>query len=184
MQRRLFHATLTAIALAALACDSPMQPDRAASAAPAFQRSPTADLHAMNTGASAAGAPGQVVACSNRTEASGSALIGPAGGTLVVGNSRLIIPPGAVTEPTLISGTVPDTTIAIIQFEPTGLQFKKPAGLQLDVSGCNATADDSPAVVYVDDAGNTSERIDAVFSNDWHTVAAPIAHFSGYAFAF
>jgi len=136
----------------------------------------------MSAGTPDAGAPGQVVACTNRQESFGSALIGPSGGTLVVGGSRLIVPPGALTEPTLISGTVPDTSVAIIEFEPTGLRFKKAAGLQLDVQGCSA--DSSPAVVYVDEAGNTSERIDAVFSNDWHSVAAPIEHFSGYAFAF
>jgi len=184
MQRRSVCVTLSAIALLAIACDSPVQPDRVAAPGASLSRSPTGQLHAQDGAIADQGAPGQVVACGNRQASYGSAVIGPSGGTLVVGNSRLIVPPGALLAPTLISGTVPDTTIAIIEFEPTGLQFRRPAGLQLDVTGCESTGNDNPAVVYVDDAGNTSERIDAVFSNDWHTVAAPINHFSGYAFAF
>ena len=148
--------------------------------------SESGQLHAMSPGGAAAdaSAPGQVVACSAHEVEVGSAIIGPAGGTLVVGDSRLVVPPGAILQPTLISGTIPDTNVAIIEFQPTGLHFHKPAGLQLDVSGCNPPATGSPAVVYVDENGTPHEQIPAVFSNSWHTVAAPIEHFSGYAFAF
>lgn len=173
--------TLIAAALLAVACDTPTPNEPAAATR---SQSPTGQLHSMADGGADAGAPGQVVACSSHAVQFDTATIGPSGGTLVVGNSRLIVPPGALLTPTLISGTIPDTSIAIIQFEPTGLHFGKPAGLQLDVSGCNPPQSGSPAVVYVDENGNVQERIDAVFSNDWHTVAAPIEHFSGYAFAF
>jgi hypothetical protein len=185
--RRFLTATLIAAALVALGCESPVQPSATAELGTASHaRSPIGQLHSMSVGATeaSANAPGQLVACQNHDTQVGSALIGPSGGTLVVGNSRLIVPAGALTEPTQISGTIPDTTIAIIEFEPTGLRFNKPAGLQLDVSGCDPAASESPAVDYVDDAGNVQEWIEAVFSNDWHTVAAPIDHFSGYAFAF
>ena len=123
---------------------------------------------------------GQVLACSRRAAQTGSAIIGPNGGTLVVGNNQLIIPPGALEEETLITGTVPSDTIASIHFEPEGLRFRKPAGLQLDASGCQR-ADGQPSILYLDEHGNVLEKIDAVYSNWWHSVAAPIQHFSVYA---
>jgi hypothetical protein len=123
---------------------------------------------------------GQVLACSRREAQTGSAVIGPNGGTLVVGNNQLIIPPGALQEETRITGTVPADTIASIHFEPEGLRFRKPAGLQLDATGC-ARAEGQPSILYLDDNGNVLEKIDAVYSNWWHSVAAPIEHFSVYA---
>ena len=123
---------------------------------------------------------GQVLACSRRQAQTGSAVIGPAGGTLVVGNNRLIVPPGALQEEIRISGSVPADTIASIHFEPEGLRFRKPAGLQLDATGCQR-ADGQPSILYLDEHGNVLEKIDAVYSNWWHSVAAPIQHFSVYA---
>jgi len=115
---------------------------------------------------------------------SGSGVFGPSGGTLVLGRNRLIIPSGALAEPTLITATVPDDTIAAIQFQPEGLRFLKPAGLVLDVAGCGIPGSESaPDIVYMNDSGEILERIDAIFSSFWHTVAAPIEHFSQYAVA-
>ncbi len=124
--------------------------------------------------------PGGLVACSQRTAQSGSALIGPSGGVLVVGRNRLIVPAGALTTTVLITGTVPAEPYAAIHFEPTGLQFRKPAGLVLDGAGCDVPPDDVH-VDYVGDDGTVLERIDAEYSNWWRTVAAPINHFSVYA---
>jgi hypothetical protein len=123
---------------------------------------------------------GQVLSCSRREAQFGSALIGPNGGTLVVGNNQLIVPPGALQEETLITASVPADTIASIHFEPEGLRFRKPAGLQLDATGCRR-ADGQPSILYLDENGDVLERIDAVYSNWWHSVAAPIQHFSVYA---
>jgi len=120
------------------------------------------------------------LACSRREAQVGSAVIGPSGGHLIVGRNHLIVPPGALTAPTLITATVPAETIASIHFEPEGLQFKKPAGLVLDSTGC-AEPSDHPSILYLDDNGNVLERIDAFYSNWWHAVAAPINHFSVYA---
>lgn len=124
--------------------------------------------------------------CTRREALSGSALIGPSGGTLQVGNNQLIVPAGALSEPTLITGIVPSSdSIASIRFEPHGLTFKKPAGLIMDAAGCDVpvSALSAPDVVYLNDAGEVIEYIRAVFDNAWHTVAAPIEHFSQYAVA-
>lgn len=121
-------------------------------------------------------ASAQPVACTVDAPLSGSALIGPSGGTLNVGPHKLIIPAGALTADTWVSGTVPAGSSIRIDFAPHGLQFKKPAGLILDATSCTG----APNVVYLDEDGGIAERIQAIFSNWWHTIAAPIDHFSGY----
>lgn len=130
-------------------------------------------------GASAV-APGRVIACEQRTAAADSALIGPSGGTLRVGNNELVVPPGALLKPVMLRGEVPPDTIASIRLSPEGLTFRRPAGLVLDVSGC-ADAGVAPKVLYLDDAGNILEEIDAYYTPWWKRVAAPIDHFSRYA---
>ena len=47
-----------------------------------------------------------------------------------------------------------------------------------------ATALTFPTFVYINEIGITSAPIIATYSTWWHTIAAPIDHFSGYAVAF
>ncbi|MGH7618229.1 MAG: hypothetical protein ACREPM_13465, partial [Gemmatimonadaceae bacterium] len=124
-------------------------------------------------------APGAMQGCTPRDPQYGTATIGPSGGELDVGSSRLIIPPGALTKTIDVSATMPAGDTPTVIFQPTGLQFKKPAGLIIDASNCT----DVPDVVYIDELGDVSPPIAAVYSTWWHTVAAPIDHFSGYAVA-
>jgi hypothetical protein len=140
-----------------------------------------ASRHPSNDASKARGA---LVACTKRATFSDSGEFGPNGGTLWVGPNRLIIPPGALTERVTISGTIVGDTVAFIEFQPEGLHFKKPAGLILDASDCSMPGDGWADVVYVNERGEIDERIEATYSNAWHTVAAPIEHFSGYAIAF
>lgn len=122
--------------------------------------------------------------CTRREAATGSAIIGSKGGTLVIGTNRLIVPPGALLQPTLITGTVPSDTILSIHLEPSGLTFKRPVGLVMDVTGCDESGwTMAHDVYYVNDAGEIVERIRAVFGTMWHTIAAPLNHFSQYAIA-
>jgi len=140
-----------------------------------------ASRHAAND----AGKPGDaLVTCSKRATFSDSGEFGPNGGTLRVGSNRLIIPAGALTDRVTISGTIVGDTVAIIEFQPEGLHFKKPAGLILDATDCSIPDDGAADVVYINERGEIVERISATYSNAWHTVAAPIEHFSGYAIAF
>ena len=150
-------------------------------AAPPRSKSLGASRHQSND---AGNAPGTLVACAKRATFSDSAEFGPNGGTLRVGPNRLIIPPGALTDRVTISGTIVGDTVAFLQFQPEGLHFKKPAGLILDATDCNVPDDSVADVVYLNERGEIAERIEATYSNAWHTVAAPIEHFSGYAIAF
>lgn len=118
--------------------------------------------------------------CAQRDPQYGSADIGPRGGVLRVGANWLIVPPGALTTTQRLTGFIPADTSITIELEPHGLRFQKPAGLILDASTCTNV----PNVVYLDEQGVVAERIRAVYSTWWHTIAAPIDHFSNYAIAF
>lgn len=192
--RRIVPALVAALALAIFACrGSDATAPHARAPVPALDEHhdgheddrgdlewhiPGANLPDDNDRARSAEA--QLLACARREARTNSAVIGPSGGTLFVGANRLVVPAGALTEPTLITGTVPADTIAAIHFEPQGLQFRKPAGLVLDAEGCRRPGD-HPNVLYLDDSSNVLERIEAVYSSWWRTVAAPITHFSVYA---
>ena len=123
---------------------------------------------------------GSLKGCTSRAPQYGTATIGPSGGDLIVGSSRLIVPPGALTKTVQISGTTTDDATPTIYLEPHGLQFNKPAGLILDASNCT----DVPSAVYISEIGVASEPILAAYSTWWRTIAVPIDHFSGYAVAF
>lgn len=190
MSRRIAAAFVATALLGALACQIQENTAPAATRAAAARtdrvggaydgRQDWSALPGSNRRGESVNSSGTLVACSQRTAMSDSALIGPAGGTLVVGKNKLIVPAGALLRPVMISGTVPAEPYAAIHFEPSGLQFRKPAGLVLDGAGCTVP-DGAVHVDYVDDDGNVLERIDATYSSLWHTVAAPISHFSVYA---
>jgi hypothetical protein len=127
--------------------------------------------------AATASGSGNRLPCDVPSLLTGSAEIGPEGGTLDVGPHRLIIPAGALTTKVQVSGFVPAGPNIEIHFEPHGLQFRKPAGLVLNVASCGNV----PDVVYLNEVGVIAERIKAIFSSWWHAVAAPIDHFSVYA---
>jgi hypothetical protein len=126
----------------------------------------------------------ELVSCVARKRESSTALIGPRGGVLHFGESRLIVLPGALNETVRISATPRGDASATVDFKPEGLRFNKPAALVLNVSGCDAPADAVPSVVYLGTDGEILETIVATFDRRWKEVAAPIVHFSGYAIAF
>lgn len=121
--------------------------------------------------------------CQTHLTSTDSAVFGPAGGTLTFGSSRLIIPGGALRDTVTITATIPGGDASRVEFQPHGLQFEKPAGLQLGTAGC-AVNEQAPNVVYLSETGEVLETIEAVYDPHWQTIAASIWHFSGYAIAF
>jgi hypothetical protein len=99
---------------------------------------------------------------------------------LRVGNNELVVPPGALLESVMLRGGVPADTIASLRLAPEGLTFRRPAGLVLDTEGC-ADPGSAAKILYLDDAGNVLEEIEAHYTPWWKRVAAPITHFSRYA---
>lgn len=122
--------------------------------------------------------------CATTRSTTASGLFGPAGGTLQFGNSRLIIPGGALRDTVTISATIVDSASSHVEFRPHGLEFATPAGLLLATDGCVLSSDDAPTVVYLSAEGIVLETIPAIYDPRWKTFAAAIHHFSGYAIAF
>ena len=132
----------------------------------------------------ASGQSVRAATCDTRLMANASAVVGPSGGTLLFGTSRLIIPGGALRDTVTISATNPNGDNTRVEFQPHGLQFAKPAGLLLDTSDCTIDWSVVPTIVYLSASGEILETIPAVYDPHWHTLAAPLEHFSGYAIAF
>lgn len=122
--------------------------------------------------------------CATHVTSADSEVFGPSGGTLTFGSSRLIIPAGALRDTVTITATIPDGDANRVEFQPHGLEFAKPAGLQLGTAGCAVDEQLVPNVVYLSETGEVLETIEAVYDPHWQTIAASIWHFSGYAIAF
>ncbi|MDB4881292.1 MAG: hypothetical protein JWL95_58 [Gemmatimonadetes bacterium] len=137
-----------------------------------------------NVGALRGNGKAAATTCATHVVSTDSGVFGPAGGTLTFGASRLIIPAGALRDTVTITATIPDGDANRVEFQPHGLQFAKPAGLQLGTAGCAVDDQAAPNVVYLSETGEVLETIDAVYDPHWQTIAASIWHFSGYAIAF
>lgn len=142
---------------------------------------PTANAGGYRTAASS---NARLVHCLRRESASASAVIGSSGGIVAIGNNALIVPPGALHTPVLITATVVEGDAAALRFAPHGLTFARPAGLVIDAAGCDLPAGTAPTIVYLDDTGHEIERLASFYSPSWKAVAAPVSHFSIYAIAF
>lgn len=121
------------------------------------------------------------VRCERHPSYSGSADIGPRGGRLTVNGVTLYVPPGALSRTVHITATVPEGENAFVEFQPSGLRFRRPAGLVFHTETCDLPYE--PDVLYVDDHGRVLERIDGRYIPYLQIVAAPITHFSGYVLA-
>jgi len=184
-----FLVVATIAAISACSDGSPAEPDRASPIARAGTAANTlgdilgSQLPGQNGNGEAAQVSKGDVACSPQSGATAVVDVGPRGGLVFVGPHVLIVPPGALTSTVTITATIPDQSVAFVVFEPSGLVFKRPAGLLLSMAGCDTPSDYVPDVNYVNESGEVVERIEAVYSNYWHAIAAPIKHFSGYAVA-
>jgi hypothetical protein len=125
----------------------------------------------------------ELLRCEPRRLEGDAAIIGPEGGTLHLGDHELVIPRGALSEETLISGRAPTSSLVEVEFEPEGLQFQRPAKLTLSYKSCDVPAGDL-LVAYLG-AGNRILELPA--SSDlrsYSEVIGEINHFSRYAVAY
>jgi hypothetical protein len=124
----------------------------------------------------------QLLSCTAQTHTTRTQTIGSAGGTIVVGTHRLVIPAGALSTPVKISAEQVTGRVNSVRFSPDGLKFAKPATLTLSYANC------SPLllvkrVVYTNELLGILELLPSLDDLRTKTVSAPIRHFSRYAVA-
>ena len=114
----------------------------------------------------------------------GSGTIGVTGGTIVFGNNTLIVPPGALLQPTLITATEAGDAHVSAQFQPEGLHFLLPAVLTLSYRQCATPPANTAEIEYLQSLlGGLLEILPTKLDLGLQTISAPIWHFSVYAVA-
>jgi len=123
-----------------------------------------------------------LLSCSTQPYVSVTQVVGSAGGTIVVGTHRLVIPAGALSRSYTIKAEQVQNRVNSVRFSPEGLRFAKPAKLTMSYANC------SPLlllkrVVYTDELLRILELIPSIDNLKTKTVTGDIRHFSRYAVA-
>jgi hypothetical protein len=112
-------------------------------------------------------------------------VIGPEGGRISVGKHELVIPRGALTQRTVITAETPVGYAVTVRFSPHGLEFRRPAHLELDYSNCTRLPLlFNPRVAYTDERLTILDLLDSRENRSGDAVQANIDHFSRYAVAY
>jgi hypothetical protein len=122
--------------------------------------------------------------CTPQPYASGSAKIGPGGGSIKAGKHVLKIPAGALTKNILITMTSPSDTLNYVVLSPEGLTFNPEhlPTLAMAYKNCPGATKEALAIVYADTSLTTVlETTEPVATDPLdNTVGAKLKHFSNY----
>lgn len=151
--------------------------EHSATTAPSAVTTPAASLLKLTDAKSA-----KVATCKPQKEQFKTVTVDSKGGEVKIGENRLVIPTGALSQPTRIDAHMPPTETAQVEFSPEGLQFAVPATLTLSYASC-ATPLLGVIIAYVraDTVTEVEPSRDQVLVRK---VTAPINHFSSYAVAY
>jgi hypothetical protein len=130
--------------------------------------------------------PTGLLQCSNLPYASTTQTIGIEGGSLSVGPHTLVIPPGALDEPTAITMVLPTNLEGVnaVQFEPAGLQFQRPAALTMSYANCSLLGNLLPKrIAYTTDNLQILSYLLSLDNLLSETVTGQVNHFSAYVIA-
>ena len=156
--------------------------------APTTPTTPTSstDLHQPQAGLiGSLVEPTGLLQCSALPYARATRTIGSEGGTISAGPHTLVIPPGALSRPTLITMTVPTGKgVNAVEFAPEGLQFQRSAALSMSYSNCSLLGNLLlKRIAYTDDDLNVIEYLLSLDNLLAKRVTAKVDHFSDYVVA-
>ena len=169
--------TLLAVAVLGCAADSPVAPS-----APPPPAAVNANLLGDVVGVVGFLKPTLLTCNVTQTDTS-TTTVGPNGGLVRVGQHLLVIPPGALGSTVQIHAVAPAGNRVMVDFEPSGLRFKKPPLLSMSISQCGLLKGLTAKIVYIDDQETILETLPALLDLLTRHVSAPIRHFSHYAVA-
>lgn len=131
----------------------------------------------------------QLIACPATETQSVTGLIGPLGGVLETGHTRVNFPLGALSSLQPVTLTVPASNYAEIDVTVNGLLhyvFSQPVSVTIDYSRCaSAQLDSTPLSVWYIDSQSKAllENMGGTDDKAAHTITFSTGHFSGYAVA-
>jgi hypothetical protein len=172
---------MLALVLAA-ACSSERTP-------PTRAVSPDRPAASLLTGGRGEVQQASLIECPSTTTQTSSTLIGPEGGILAVGNTRVVVPANAVLFPTTFSLTVPASKYVEIDVKAVGIehfQFLRPVIVTIDYGHCNSPdiAETDLSVWNIDPVTKALlEQMPSVENKLTRTITFATIHFSGYAVA-
>ncbi|HEX2635966.1 MAG TPA: hypothetical protein VHL81_02500 [Gemmatimonadales bacterium] len=185
--RRLFSLALLSALTVGLSCTSIEDPLAPAASAAAAPEAPAQFLGPVGTLLSPVGtvvsSAVDLLVCRPQPYAATTGVVGREGGTIVVGQHKLVIPRGALQQNVKITAEQVRGSTNSVRFSPEGLKFKQPAQLTMSYKNCFLVLG-SKRIVYTDELLsilNVLVSKDAVKSK---TVTSPIDHFSRYAVAY
>jgi hypothetical protein len=172
------------ITVGAAACS----PDRAPTSAPAAPAaSPIGSLTETVDTATALGLQaGPILSCPTTQSYSARQVVGPDGGTVLIGPHKLTIPAKALTSTITVEAEAPAGQYVAVEFKPAGQRFERPVDLTLSYAHCGLLNRILLRVVYVDDAAgglNVLEVLPSLNRFKEKTVTGKTNHFSKYMLA-
>jgi hypothetical protein len=124
-----------------------------------------------------------LLTCSEQPYAKASKVIGPEGGTLVVGSHKLFVPKGALNQKVQITAEQVRGSTNSVRFAPEGLRFARPAEVTLSYTNC-VQLPLKKRVVYTSELLQVLELLPSKDDSRSRTVTGRIDHFSRYAVAY
>jgi hypothetical protein len=130
-----------------------------------------------------------LINCPTATTQSVTSRIGPLGGLLALGNTRVVIPLGAVLFPQDFTLTIPASQYAEIRVRAGDAEhylFRYPVAMTIDYSRCATPELDRHALTVWnidEDSKALLEQMTAVDEKLTHTIVFTTIHLSGYAVA-
>jgi hypothetical protein len=124
-----------------------------------------------------------LLTCRSLPYATTTRAVGPAGGSVTVGQYSLVIPAGALRQTVQIKAEQMSGRVNSVRFSPEGLKFARPAALTMGYDNCVLVILPK-RIVYTTEL---LKVLDILRSEDilrGKKVTAPIDHFSRYAVAY
>lgn len=173
--RGLTALALTAVLTVAAACST--ADDNLGPGTPAAPAQVGASVSLTDLGRSL-----NLLSCSAQPSVVKTQTVGSAGGTIIVGTHRLVIPSGALAGPVQIKAEQVTGRVNSVRFSPEGLKFAKPATLTLSYANCSSLLL-VKRVVYTNELLSILELLPSIDNLSSRTVSASVRHFSRYAVA-
>lgn len=109
--------------------------------------------------------------------------VGPAGGTIVVGEHRLVIPKGALGSTVVIKAEQVSGSVNSVRFSPEGLRFATPAQLTMSYRNCIVVLLPK-RIAYTTELLQVLRLLPSTDLSGSKTVTSPLDHFSRYVVAY